>query len=66
MDFRLVHQIHVYMGDNLKIISTITKQSNTTIGTLNDNVVQENGADSQENPINNNNLSKRIWSEREK
>ena len=40
-------------------------QDNTTIGTLNHNVVQDNSTDSEENPINNINLNKRIWSERE-
>ena len=49
----------------IKIVSTITKDK-TTIGTLNRNVVQGNGTDSQENLINNSNLNKCIYSGRER
>ena len=49
----------------IKIVSTITKDK-TTIGTLNRSVVQGNGTDSQENPMNNSNLNKCICSGRER
>ena len=53
------------MGDNQNHFKNNQTRDNTTIGTLNHNMVQDNGTDSQEKPINNSNLSKRIWSERE-
>ena len=64
MDCQVVHQV-MYTWETMKIISTIT-QDNTIIESLNHNIVQDNGTDSQENTINhNNNLSKHIWSGRE-
>ena len=65
MDCQRMHQIHVYMGDDQNHFSNNKTWDNTTIVTLNHNVVQNNGTDSQENSINNSNLNKRIWSERE-
>ena len=53
------------MGDNQNHFNNNQTRDNKTIATLNHNVVQNNGTDSQENPIKNNNSSKRIWSERE-
>ena len=40
-------------------------QDNTTIGTLNHNVVLDNGTNSQDNPINNSNVNKHTSSQRE-
>ena len=40
-------------------------QDNTTIGTLNHNVVLDNGTNSQDNPINNSNINKHTCSQRE-
>ena len=40
-------------------------QDNTTIGTLNHNVVLDNGTSSQDNPINNSNINKHTCSQRE-
>ena len=40
-------------------------QDNTTIGTLNHNVVLDNGTNSQDNPINNSNINKHTSSQRE-
>ena len=39
-------------------------EDNKTIETLNNNVVQDNPTDSQESPIKNNIVKKRIWLER--
>ena len=65
MDCHPIHQIHVYKGDDQNHFNNNQTQDNRTIGTLNHNVVQDNGTDSEENQINNINLNKRIWSERE-
>ena len=40
-------------------------QDNTTIGTLNHNVVLDNGTNSQDNPINSSNINKHTSSQRE-
>ena len=61
MDCRTAHQIHVYMGDNQNHFNNNQTHDNKTIVTLNHNVVQNNGTDSQENPIKNNSSGKRIW-----
>ena len=60
------HKIHVYRGDDQNHFNNNQTQDNTIIGTLNHNVVQNNGTDSQENVINNSNLNKRIQSKRER
>ena len=52
------------MGDNQNHFNNNQTHDNITIVTLNHNV-QNNGTDSQENPIKNNSSGKRIWSERE-
>ena len=65
-DCQPVHQIHVYMGDDQNHFNNNQTRDNITIGTLNHNVVQDNGTDSQENPIKNNNSNKCIWSGRER
>ena len=49
------------MGDNQNHFNNNQTQDNITIVTLNHNVVQNNGTDSQENPIKNNSSSERIW-----
>ena len=53
------------MGDDQNHFNNNQTQEKTAIETLNRNIVQDNGTDLQENPINNSNLNKRIWSERE-
>ena len=49
------------MGDDQNHLNNNQTQDNITIGTLNHNVVQDNGTDSQQNPINNKNPNKSIW-----
>ena len=61
MDCRPVHQIRVYMGDDQNHFNNNQTRGNTIIGTLTHYVVQDNGTDSQENPVNNSYLNKRIW-----
>ena len=56
-----MHEVHVYMGDGQNHFNNNQTRDNRTIRTLNHNAVQDNGTDSQENPINNKNLCKRIW-----
>ena len=54
------------MGDYQNHFNNNQTQENTTIGTLNYNVVRDNSTDSKENQINKSNLNKFIWSKREK
>ena len=65
MDCQTVHQIHVHMGDNQDLFNNNQTRDNTINVTLSYNVVQDNSTESQEDPINSNNSSKKIWSERE-
>ena len=53
------------MGDNQDLFNNNQTRDNTINVTLSYNVVQDNSTESQEDPINSNNSSKKIWSERE-
>ena len=53
------------MGNDQNHYNNNQTRDNTTIGTLNHNMAQDNVTNSQEKPINNSSLRKRIWSERE-
>ena len=52
------------MGDSQNHFHNSQTEDNKTIETLNNNVVQDNPTDSQESPIKNNIVKKRIWLER--
>ena len=64
MNCEPVHQIHAYMAVDQNHFNNNQTQHNTATGTVNHNVVQNNGTDLQENPICNSNLNKCIWLER--